>query len=102
MPELADLEAKLTFLNKRLPGLRVNDVQLPIAFIVRMPKDGFVAAMAGDAFGQTSGGEVPAHSESGRVLAELMSPWMHGASPRTSGRTEPRIWSLTTARAALR
>ena len=31
MPELADLEAKLTFLNKRLPGLRIEDVQLPVA-----------------------------------------------------------------------
>ncbi len=71
MPELADLQAKLTFLNGRLPGLRIEDVQLPIAFIVRMPKDDFVAAMVGDLFSQTSrrGKFLLVRLESGRVLA---------------------------------
>ena len=71
MPELADLEAKLTFLNKRLPGLRIEEVQLPIAFVVRMPKDEFVAAMVGNVFGQTSrrGKFLLLRLESGHVLA---------------------------------
>ena len=71
MPELADLEAKLTFLNKRLPGLRVVDVQLPIAFIVRMPKEEFVAGMVGNTFGQTSrrGKFLLMHMDDGQVLA---------------------------------
>jgi formamidopyrimidine-DNA glycosylase len=71
MPELADLEAKLTFLNERLPGLRIDDVQLPIAFIVRMPKDEFVEAMKGNVFGQTSrrGKFLLIRLESGHVLA---------------------------------
>ena len=71
MPELADLEAKLTFLNKRLPGVRVDKAQLPIAFVVRMPKDEFVAAMEGNVFGQTSrrGKFLLIHLESGHVLA---------------------------------
>jgi len=71
MPELADLEAKLTFLNKRLPGLRVEDVQLPIAFIVRMPKDEFAAAMVGNVFRQTSrrGKFLLIRLESGHILA---------------------------------
>ncbi len=71
MPELADLEAKLTFLNKRLPGLRVEDVQLPIAFIVRLPKEEFTSEMVGDVFGETSrrGKFLLIHMQSGRVLA---------------------------------
>ncbi len=71
MPEVADLEAKLTFLNKRLPGLRVEDVQLPIAFIVRMPKEEFLAGMVGSVFGETSrrGKFLLIGLESGHVLA---------------------------------
>jgi formamidopyrimidine-DNA glycosylase len=71
MPELADLEAPLTFLNKRLPGLRVEEAELPIAFIVRMPKDEFAATIKGDVFGQTArrGKFLLIHLQSGRVLA---------------------------------
>jgi formamidopyrimidine-DNA glycosylase len=100
MPELADLEAKLTFLNKRLPGLRVLDVQLPIAFIVRMPKDEFVAAMAGDAFGQTSrrGKFLLIRMESGRVLAvnSMLAGRMQWCVP-TDKRAHRTcvIWSLS-------
>jgi formamidopyrimidine-DNA glycosylase len=71
MPEIADLEAKLTFLNKRLPGIRIDQAQLPIAFVVRMPKDEFVAAIEGNVFGQTSrrGKFLLIRLESGHVLA---------------------------------
>jgi formamidopyrimidine-DNA glycosylase len=71
MPELADLQAKVTFFNKRLPGLRVESVQLPIAFIVRMPKDDFIAVVEGNVFGQTSrrGKFLLIGLESGHILA---------------------------------
>jgi formamidopyrimidine-DNA glycosylase len=71
MPELADLEAKVNFFNKRLPGVRIDAVQLPIAFVVRMPKDDFVAAMEGNVFGETSrrGKFLLIRLESGHVLA---------------------------------
>ena len=71
MPELSDLEAKLTFLNKRLPGVRIDKAQLLIPLVVRMPKDDLIAAVEGNVFGQTSrrGKFLLIHLESGEVLA---------------------------------
>lgn len=71
MPELSDLEAKLIFLNKRLPGVRIDKAQLLIPFVVRMPKDDFIAAVEGNVFGRTSrrGKYLLMHLESGHVLA---------------------------------
>jgi formamidopyrimidine-DNA glycosylase len=100
MPELADLEAKLTFLNKRLPGLRVEDVQMPIAFIVRMPKEEFVAGMVGNVFGETSrrGKFLLIHMESGHVLAvnSMLAGRMQWCQPtdKKAHRTCV-IWSLS-------
>lgn len=71
MPELPDLEATLTFLNKRLPGVRIDRAQVLIPFVIRLPKNDFVAAMEGNTFGQTSrqGKFLLIHIESGHVLA---------------------------------
>jgi formamidopyrimidine-DNA glycosylase len=71
MPELPDLEATRSFLNKRLPGVRIDKAQLLIPFVVRMPKDDFIAAVEGNVFGQTSrrGKFLLIHLESGHVLA---------------------------------
>jgi len=52
MPELPDLEAMSWFLNQRLPGVRIERAELPIPFIVRAPKEEFVAAVEGSAFGE--------------------------------------------------
>jgi len=71
MPELPDLEATLTFLNKRLPGVRIDRAQVLIPFVIRLPKNDFVAAMEGNTFGQTSrqGKFLLIHLGSGHVLA---------------------------------
>ena len=71
MPELPDLEATRSFLNKRLPRVRIDQAQVLIPFVIRMPKQDFVATMEGDVFGATSrqGKFLLVHLESGHVLA---------------------------------
>lgn len=53
MPEIPDLEAIRGFLNDRLPGVRIEqaDVRIPVVF--RVPKDDFLRTMEGNVFGQT-------------------------------------------------
>lgn len=71
MPELPDLEAALTFLNKRLPGVRIDGARALIPFVIRVPKADFVAAMEGNTFAQTSrrGKFLLVHLQSRQVLA---------------------------------
>ena len=71
MPELPDLEATRSFLNKRLPGVRIDQAQVLIPFVIRVPKEDFVATMEGNAFGDTSrqGKYLLIRLASGHVLA---------------------------------
>lgn len=54
MPEIPDLEAIRGFLNRRLPGVRIDraDVLIPVVF--RVPKDEFVRTLEGNTFGETT------------------------------------------------
>ena len=50
MPEIPDLEAYATYLNKRLPGLTVVEAEAPIAWIVRAGREEFLQRMKGQTF----------------------------------------------------
>jgi formamidopyrimidine-DNA glycosylase len=54
MPEIPDLEAISGFLNRRLPGVRIERAQALIPVIFRVPKADFEGALGGNAFGQTT------------------------------------------------
>ncbi len=54
MPEIPDLEALRGFFNRRLPGQRIERVQLPIPWVVRVPRAEFEEALTGNAFGETA------------------------------------------------
>jgi formamidopyrimidine-DNA glycosylase len=50
MPEIPDLEAYATYLNKRLPGLKVVEAEAPIAWIVRAGREEFLERMKDQTF----------------------------------------------------
>jgi formamidopyrimidine-DNA glycosylase len=51
MPELPDLEAYRHYFNRRIVGVTIEEVAVPIPLVVRAPKEEFVAALRGNAFG---------------------------------------------------
>jgi formamidopyrimidine-DNA glycosylase len=53
MPEIPDLEAIRGFLNERLPGTRIEQTEVRIPVVFRVPKDDFVRTMEGNVFGRT-------------------------------------------------
>lgn len=53
MPELPDLEAIRSFLNERLPGVRIEQAQALIPVVFRVPKADFQATLEGNTFGET-------------------------------------------------
>ena len=54
MPEIPDLEAIGGFLNRRLPGVRIERAQALIPVIFRTPKAELESTLSGDTFGQTT------------------------------------------------
>ncbi len=54
MPEIPDLEAIRGFLNRRLPGVRIERAEFLVPVVFRVPKDEFVRTMEGNAFAETS------------------------------------------------
>jgi formamidopyrimidine-DNA glycosylase len=54
MPEIPDLEAISGFLNRRLPGVRIERAQALIPVVFRVPKDEFEGTLGGNVFGQTT------------------------------------------------
>jgi formamidopyrimidine-DNA glycosylase len=54
MPEIPDLEAISGFLNRRLPGMRIERAQALIPVVFRVPKAEFEGTLAGNVFGQTT------------------------------------------------
>lgn len=53
MPELPDLEAMKSFLNRRLPGLVIEEAQALIPVVIRLPKADFESLLKGNAFAET-------------------------------------------------
>ena len=53
MPEIPDLEAIRSFLNQRLPGVRVERAEVLIPVVFRIPKDDFIRTIEGNSFGET-------------------------------------------------
>jgi formamidopyrimidine-DNA glycosylase len=51
MPELPDLEGYRHYFNRRIVGVTIEEVAVPIPLVVRAPKEEFVAALRGNAFG---------------------------------------------------
>ncbi|MPZ23134.1 MAG: hypothetical protein GEU28_06230 [Dehalococcoidia bacterium] len=52
MPEIPDLEAIAAFLNRRLPGQRIEKAEVRIPVVVRASREDFADALAGNRFGQ--------------------------------------------------
>src|SRR3990172_6695460 len=50
MPEIPDLEGYRAYFNKRLPGLRVESAETPIAWMVRAGREEFQERMKGQVF----------------------------------------------------
>jgi formamidopyrimidine-DNA glycosylase len=53
MPEIPDLEAISGFLNRRLPGVRIERAQALIPVVFRVPKAELEGTLGGNVFGQT-------------------------------------------------
>jgi formamidopyrimidine-DNA glycosylase len=53
MPELPDLEAMKSFLNRRLPGLVIEEAQALIPVVIRLPRADFESLLQGNAFAET-------------------------------------------------
>ena len=53
MPELPDLEAMKSFLNRRLPGLVIEEAQALIPVVIRLPRADFESVLKGNAFEET-------------------------------------------------
>jgi formamidopyrimidine-DNA glycosylase len=51
MPELPDLEAYRSYFNRRIVGVPIEEATVLIPLVVRAPKEEFVAALRGNAFG---------------------------------------------------
>jgi formamidopyrimidine-DNA glycosylase len=78
MPEVPDLEAIRTFLNRRILGEAVERVAVNIPVVIRVPRDDFVRLLTGDSFG-----EIRRHGKfllfpfaSGRIL--VINPMLTG------------------------
>lgn len=54
MPEIPDLQAIRAFFNRRLPGQHIEKVQLPIPWVVRVPRAEFEEVLTGNTFGETA------------------------------------------------
>jgi formamidopyrimidine-DNA glycosylase len=54
MPEIPDLEAIAGFLNRRLPGVRIDDAQAVIPVVFRVPKTELEGVLRGNVLGQTA------------------------------------------------
>jgi len=54
MPEIPDLEAIRGFLNERLPGQRIEEADVRIPVVFRVPKEEFVGTLEGNTFGKTT------------------------------------------------
>jgi formamidopyrimidine-DNA glycosylase len=54
MPEIPDLEAIRGFLNRRLPGMRIERAEALIPVVFRVPKDEFARVLEGNTFGETT------------------------------------------------
>ena len=54
MPEIPDLEAISGFLNRRLPGVRIERAQALIPVVFRVPKAEFEGTLGGNVFRQTT------------------------------------------------
>jgi len=54
MPEIPDLEAIAGFLNRRLPGIRIDDAQAIIPVVFRVPRTELEGILRGNVFGQTT------------------------------------------------
>ena len=78
MPEVPDLEAIRTFVNRRIIGESIESVEVNIPIVVRVPRDDFVRLLTSDTFG-----EVQRHGKfllfpfaSGRIL--VVNPMLTG------------------------
>src|SRR3990172_12287670 len=54
MPEIPDLEAIAGFLNRRLPGIRIDDAQAIIPVVFGVPRTELEGILRGNVFGQTT------------------------------------------------
>jgi len=54
MPEIPDLEAIRSFLNRHLPGVTIEKVEPVIPVVFRVPRDELIAALQGATFGETA------------------------------------------------
>jgi formamidopyrimidine-DNA glycosylase len=54
MPEIPDLEAISGFLNRHLPGVRIERAQALIPVVFRVPRTEFESTLGGNVFGQTT------------------------------------------------
>lgn len=54
MPEIPDLEAIRGFLNRRLPGQRIERAEALIPVVFRVPKQEFASVLEGNTFGETT------------------------------------------------
>ena len=52
MPEVPDLEAIRTFLNRRIMGESIKRVEVNIPGVIRLPRDDFIRLLTGDSFGE--------------------------------------------------
>lgn len=78
MPEIPDLEAIRGFLNRRIPGVRIQEARVLIPVVVRCPRAEFESTLAGDRFGEvTRRGKFLLFSlESGHLL--VINPMLAG------------------------
>ena len=78
MPEIPDLEAIRGFLNKRLPGVRIERAEFLIPVVFRVPKDEFVRTLEGNVFAETQrrGKFLIFSLESGHLL--VINPMLTG------------------------
>lgn len=70
MPEIPDLECYARYLGERLPGRAITQVDISIPYVIRYPKDDFIAALRGDRFASVHrhGKFLLFGFESGRVM----------------------------------
>jgi formamidopyrimidine-DNA glycosylase len=78
MPEVPDLEAIRTFLNRRILGETIERVEVNIPVVVRVPREDFVRLLTNDTFGviQRHGKFLLFPFASGRIL--VVNPMLTG------------------------
>src|SRR5688572_14838108 len=78
MPEVPDLEAIRTFLNRRIVGQTIERVDVPIPVVVRVPRDELVRLLTDDTFGEVQryGKFLLFSLASGRVM--VVNPMLTG------------------------